>query len=61
MNRTGVTDLIEAESMRNMTEHERDNMASDGKPACVDSYLVSDFLYHPSWNQLDNLMKGRIY
>lgn len=61
MDRTGVADLVKAERMRQMPEHQRDDMAPDRKPACVDTNLVGDFLYRPARNQLDNLMKGRIY
>ena len=61
MDRAGVADLVEAERVRQMPEHQRDDMAPDREPARVDAHLVGDFLYRPARNQLDDLVEGGIY
>ena len=61
MHRADVARLVQARRVREVRDHERDDMAGRGERPCVDPVLVGEFLERPLRKVLDDLLQDGVY
>ena len=61
VHRADVARLVQARRVREVRDHERDDMAGRGERPGVDPVLVGEFLESPARQALDDLLQDGVY